>query len=797
MSSAAADRPRAADYLAVGCLAAALLGFEVVLLRVFAFSQWHHFASLSVSLALLGFGAAGTALVLLGGRACRAADGLWCAGVLLAGTGVLALPRLNAVLPVRPLFAVWDLGELRKLLLLDFAAAVPFFGGGLALALVFVRWPAASRPLYAADLAGAGAGSLLALALLARLGVEACLEAMGAALLAVAAVFGLGRRRGSCRRAPRLGAAAAALLAALGAARAAGLPGAQLHVSDFKPLAMLLELPDAQVLHRAPGLRHLATEIRSQSIRMAPGLSLMWQEAVPAQDALVLDAERVLPLPRAPDRSALGFLRASLGFAPYALRPRASVCVLGTGGWLGAFGPLVAGARRAVWVEDDPQVRAAFARRGLDASFAAAIDDAPRRFVETARERFDLVVFERLYPGGDALTEEPLLTVEALARALALLEPGGLLILPVRLHNPPRRLPRVLATAAHALARAGAARPAAHVLVLRSLRDAVVLCGRDPLQPADRERLLAFARRWGFEPVWLAGEPVGEQLLVRAAAAALAGRPLPEPAQLYRTTPPTDARPYAWASMRWQRLPELLRRLGRQGLAWLDWGPLLLVVALVVAAGLAAVLIVLPLGRLGRGAAPLSRPRVLGYFTALGLGYLLLEMAALQRATLLCGHPVVAAAVVFATFLVGSGLGSLSAPRARSPGAARALLVPAAGGLGVAAAVLWGATPLMWRLGPLGRGAVLVVALLPLAFALGRWLPWGLRRLAEAEPLIPWAWAINGFASVIAPPLAALLAVEAGQPASWLAGLGCYLAAAAIARSWQVRAGAGGPPPVP
>ena len=115
--------------------------------------------------------------------------------------------------------------------------------------------------------------------------------------------------------------------------------------------------------------------------------------------------------------------------------------------------------------------------------------------------------------------------------------------------------------------------------------------------------------------------------------------------------------------MQWQNLPALLEQLGRQGLIWLDWSLLVTAAKLVAAAALAALLILLPQGKLPRGQWPLTRWRVLAYFTALGLGYLLLEMAAFQRAILYLGHPVRSASLVFAVFLIGSGLGKLD-PRA-------------------------------------------------------------------------------------------------------------------------------------
>ena len=63
-----ARRERALLALSVGLLAASALGYQVLLFRLLAIVQWHTFVATIVSLALLGHGAAGTALALAGGR---------------------------------------------------------------------------------------------------------------------------------------------------------------------------------------------------------------------------------------------------------------------------------------------------------------------------------------------------------------------------------------------------------------------------------------------------------------------------------------------------------------------------------------------------------------------------------------------------------------------------------------------------------------------------------------------------------------------------------------------------------
>ena len=190
-----AKTPAVSDYLAVGTVSAVLLAFEILLLRIFSYSQWHHFASMAVALALLGFGAAGTALALLGPRAVALGDRLFISGMLIGAGGMIASFLLPYLITVRPLFAVWDLGELSKLLLLDFVAFIPFFGMALCIGQVFMRWPESTPRLYAANLLGSGLGIGVAVVLLGMVYLETAWLIILWVLLSAAAGYGLFQSR--------------------------------------------------------------------------------------------------------------------------------------------------------------------------------------------------------------------------------------------------------------------------------------------------------------------------------------------------------------------------------------------------------------------------------------------------------------------------------------------------------------------------------------------------------------------------------------------------------------------------
>lgn len=238
--------------------------------------------------------------------------------------------------------------------------------------------------------------------------------------------------------------------------------------------------------------------------------------------------------------------------------------------------------------------------------------------------------------------------------------------------------------------------------------------------------------------------------------------------------PTRDDRPYFANFFRWATLPELWR-LREQGAAvLLDSGYLLLAVALLQAVPISAALVLLPLFALPRADAGVVRWRAAVYFVALGLAFLFIEIACLARLQLLFGQPWLAIAVGLAGFLAFAGLGSVRASRWRAREAVFAI------GLGLGwhfatypVALAFAAT---WS--DAARAGVALVTIAPLAFAMGLPFPIGLSRLArEAPTFVPWAWGLNGCASVIAAIGALLVALEIGLRGTLLVALALYVLA--------------------
>jgi len=248
--------------------------------------------------------------------------------------------------------------------------------------------------------------------------------------------------------------------------------------------------------------------------------------------------------------------------------------------------------------------------------------------------------------------------------------------------------------------------------------------------------------------------------------------------------PATDDRPYFQNFFRWKTLGEALGARGRGGMALLEAGYLVLVMTLGQALIAGLVLIVLPLIplRRERDAAVPGRWRTIAYFGAIGLAFLFIEIAFLQKLIRFLHHPTVALAVVLASFLVFAGAGSAASAGPAAAGSGHQLRYA------VIAIVVIGALQALgldavfdrvidWPLPASAAFASLLIA--PLAFAMGMLLPLGIASLPQR--LVPSAWGINACASVISAPLATLLAVHFGFRAVLWSAIAIYAIAAVVA----------------
>ena len=811
-------------YAGIFLVSAAMLAFEIILTRLFAVTQWHHFAFISVSVALLGFGASGTWLALfpverdrhlrerttaqerdralLGRLAVIAA--LFSIGILLAYLAINYLPFDSYRL-------AWERRQLLYLALYYAALVVPFFFAGLAVGLALAAWPRKPAAIYAANLAGSAAGSLAVLGAIPLLGGPGAVLSASAASMLAAAVFTTQASGGRPRPWLRNG----FLLSAFGCLLLLSLRTPRLfepRLSPYKTLSTAMLLPDARLVFSRWNAFSRVDVVESTAIHSAPGLSLSFSGELPRQLGLTVDGGNLSPITCVADMADALFLNHLPTALPYLLRPHARALVIEPRGGLDLLAAFNGGADGVIALESNPlvvqavrQTSAGCAAAPYDDQRATVVLEEVRSYLRRSPERYDIVLlslsdtYQPVISGAYSLSESYAHTVEAFRDYLDHLQEDGLLVITRWVQSPPSEELRAGVLLAEALRRAGVGDPSARIMAFRTWSTAAILAKLTPFRSEEIAQLKEFCAERSFDLIYYPGITATEtnrynvlsdnlhydtffQILVSGEEQALL-RNYP-----YQVSPPSDDRPFFFHFFKWGQTQAILQRLGKTFQPFGGSGFLILVALLVLAVALSLVLILLPLAVLGRSltltdlssrdrSPLLSAACCLLYFFLLGLGYLFVEMPLLQQFILFVGQPTYSFSLVLFSILFFSGLGSLAS--ARFPLrrllpilALTTLAYPLLLSRLFALAIGW---PLPWRL------LVAVLSLGPVGFLLGQPLPGGMRLLEKRAPQwIPWAWAVNGSASVLSSILAVLAAVTWGFSRVLAAGACTYLLAWAV-----------------
>jgi len=762
----------------------ATLAFEVLLTRVFSITLWYHFAFMVVSIAMLGFAASGTLLALFPGLKRLDHIGWYALALAVALPGGFILANM---VPFDPVRLAWERTEILHILLTYLFLALPFFCTGLIITTAFSVASERAGLLYGADLVGAGIGSLAILPLMGLVPPEQAVLLLSILVTSAAALTNGRRLR-----------MAAGLLAAIAGALLFFRPDViRPRISPYKGLEAALRYPGAEHLrtHLTPFAR--IDTFRSPAVRYAPGLSLRYLEELPEQIGISIDGGEVNAITRADDPAALAFLDDLPAALPYAMGARREVLALDPMGGLPVLLARRNGAERVASVESTPALQKVIREDFSDFSGniygGESRTGLGRSWLAGEARRFDLIeiTHQGSQPSGVfGIGEDYRLTVEAFREYLEHLTDNGLLAVNLFIIPPPRTELRILATLTTALEEAGVRDARAHVAAIRSWGTITLVAKRTPLTRAEIDAVREFGRERQFDLAWLPGaspEESNRYVQTRDTDYFLAFRAILSPAErdrfladyLFDVRPVRDEAPFFSLFLRLDKLAEIYRTMGSKWQFFLEEGyllPALFAQVLVIS----LVLVCLPLlaGReTARRTESRSGIRLLSYFALLGLAYMLVEVALIQKLILPLEQPPVAVAAVLAALLVSSGCGSLLGQR--YPRLERPVVM-----LGLALLILLCAGSLPWLITisqpwPLPLRGLFFCLLITLpGFFMGIPFPAGLRLLGRITPeLIPWAWAVNGTVSVLAPLMAVMTAMAIGFRGVLILGAGIYFLA--------------------
>jgi hypothetical protein len=783
-------------YCGVFMVTLATLMYEILLTRIFSVTLWYHFAFMVVSIAMFGM-AVGAMRVYLdpkysGPESLKYQLGrnalLFSATVFFGFLIHFSIPSGMYKSALGPIFIALTYALI----------SVPFGFSGICVCLALTKFPRQVSKLYAADLVGAALGCVLLIYTLKF--TDGPTAVVFVALLAAAgSIFFLEEGDSkSLKWVARLATFLLLLFAVTnGVLAAKGSPLLRLKWAKFS-------VEDRPLYEKWNSFSRIQVDGNPDELRAPEGWGL--SPTLPAnlkarELGLHIDATAGTVLTAFDgDLSKIEHLKYDVTNVAHYLRPNSDVLAVGTGGGRDILAALAFRQKSVLGVEINRNIINAV--NGEFGDFTGHLDrirgvsfvnDEARSYVARSRSRFDIVQISLIDTwaatagGAFILTENSLYTTEAWGLFLEHLNPRGILTVS-RWYSleRPREMYRLVSLAGASLNKLGIRNSRQHIVVMCMPKKTAegrqgvgtILVSREPFSEGDLESLSQISQRMKFE---VALTPAFSQNSTFATVAE--GGDLQKFFSTYplNIAAPTDDNPFFFHMLRfrkaldpeqWKSGPDApdIQALG------------VLATLLITVLGLSCIYVFVPFLKKTKGCLQKGVLPLLLFFSAIGVGYMLIEISQMERLMIFLGHPTYGLSVVLFALLLSSGLGSHSTARL---GGSSVKGWAATGMLLLLLLVLLGFGKLTPHITSAFQASdtpvriiVAVAILFPLGFLMGMPFPLGIK-VASAGPsgsITPGLWAMNGATSVCASVLAIVIALGVGISTSFWAGFACYLA---------------------
>lgn len=757
--------------VAIGLISAAIIAFQLILMQILSYVQWYHFAYMIISIALLGFGAAGTFLTIFQQKLEKNYYTLF--PFLLIVTAIL-IPVVVGIAnseAVRfdSLLIFQDSRHIGKLILTYFIFFLPFLTGALAIGMSFSKFADQIGKIYFSNLIGSGIGGIIAIFFMQWIIPEQ--QSFAVAILAfVGGIVSLPKNK---KKLIRIIVPLSTLILII-----LFFYPPRLTPSEYKDISKTMLLPDAKVEYRKSTPHGFVEIVSSPILRYAPGVSLAYRDSFPIRKVVFNNGNWMgclLPQPlEANETNILDYTPQAL---PYHIDNIKNALIINAGTGENVLLALSHQVARITTNETNPEIFNIL-RQSFEGFYQVQpYQTMPRTLLTPDTNKYDLIelpIIGSFFGNSGLNAVEPRyeLTIEALREMWSKLSEKGMISLSCWMDYPVRNAYRLLATISLLLDENDIAHPPHHVVAIRSWCAITFLVKKSPFKRDEINKVRLFCENRMFDPLVLPEKQEIErdkynilqdttffthvdQLLSHEKETLIRQYP-------YRIHPTTDDRPFFFQFVRFKQIPQLISSIREKNFPFLDIGYVLIILTFVQIVLIAAIFILLPLSF--RPWKSRNKKWVLMYFSGLGLAYMFLEMVFIQHFTFYFGEPTYAASATLGILLFTSGLGSYYSGKSQNnkkmrlaiPLVIAAILVLYAFVLSpILTATIGIALPL--------KIMIAVVLLGTLGFFLGMPFPIGIDYLSgKNTDDIPWAWALNGYFSVISTVLATIISVELG-----------------------------------
>jgi len=755
-----------------------IISYQIVLIQILSFVQWYHFAYMIISIAMLGFGTAGTVLFLFKDKLLKNSSKILPVILILSGLTMPIVVYLSQTSSIRFDTMLYFIGnyQIVKLLLTYVLFTIPFLLGALAIGIIFTKHVNSIGKLYFSNMIGSGFGGLLILVLTWIFFPEKLPSVVG--LFAVISGLVLFNR---IKKEFYFISLFSSIILAI-----CFLYSPELQPSEFKNRSKTLLLQDSKIIDRQTSPHGVIEIISSPMIRSADGLSLKFQGEVKGGYAIFSNGDLSGTLLSKNQNDSSNFLNYTTAQLPFVIKNRDKVLILNSGSGIEILRSLNAGAKSIVAVEPNTSLVDILTTKHPELNDSVYLSKRVSIHKTTARsfllandEKYDLIILPAVDAFGGtsglySLREQFHLTQEAMTDMLSQLSLDGAMMINVWLDYPPRNSLKILATIAEAVENRGLTKLQNYVAAIKNWNYMTIIIKPNPITTEEEALVNDFCKSMLFD-IALSPTLISEErdrynklfddqfyLFVDKIFSSKNDRESLFNEYVFNISPAADNKPFFSQFLKLENFNLLKKEFGDENIPFLELGYVLLYVTLIQILFVAIGLIILPLFKYGFSGK--NKFGVLLYFGGIGFAYMFIEIIFIQMYTLYFGNPISSASTVICLMLVCSGIGSYATHKFKLVhNKSKLILAIILFLLLIQALFLRDILFATIHYSLSFKIMIAFILIAPSAFFMGMPFPIGIQKTSEQSPsLIPWAWGINGFASVIATVFATVIAVEIG-----------------------------------
>lgn len=760
-----------------------------------------------ISLALLGYGASGTFISIFRNKILSNFKIFFISCIVLFGFCTILCFVIAQQIHFNVQEIFWDKKSFYILLSYFLLFTLPFFFAASAVGSALSYYKNDISKLYASDMLGAGIGSIVLLFSLFIFYPELVLQIVSSVIFFTTSVaaYELGIKNKKIFL----------FLFLLFLPFVIPEKFIKPQISEYKSLSQTLQVNGTDIIEQRSSPLGKIDVVQSVKIpfRYAPGLSLYSNTVPKEQLGIFTNGEGMSVITKFPDSiKDLSYFDYLTSAAAYHLGKINSALIIGTGGGGDILQAIYHNTDYIDGVEMNPQIvdllKGRFSNYSGEIYYRDNISihiSEARGFLKQNSKKYDLIQFAMVDSYGAssaglyALNENYLYTVEAFKEYMNDLSQNGYLSISRWIKIPPRDSIKLFATAFEALRQNNIADPRKSIILIRNWQTSTLIVKNGIFSQNEIINLKEFCQSRGFDVVYYPGISKDDanktNILKEAYFFDAVDSIIDSDDDFFKeykffVEPSTDDKPYFNHFFKWKTFNEIISLKESGGFGLMEWGYIVLIICLAIALIISFIFIMLPLIMSDKikkvsDSTSFSKTKIVLYFFALGIAFLFLEIAFMQKFILFLSNPIYSAAIIISSFLIFAGLGSqYSKQMIDKNGHLKSIKIA------ISCIFFAGIFYLIMldiifdhfiSFAFIAKVILTIILIAPIAFFMGIPFPAALSRLGKVSPdLIPLAWGVNGYASVISAILATLLAIHFGFTVVTILSIFFYIAAVMI-----------------